>query len=295
MNPSVLPTLLIALLVLAGVVLLAVTWWRQGRGRGPGRVAEPSCGKCGYAVRGLASLNCPECGSDLREVGIATPAMGRGAGPVMWALLWSLLLPWLAIGVTALLAKRLMPMEVVKEMRRTIFVTAPYLNRTVTARMTGRSVRFGDAGSFRAVPMTELTLDLQSAAGPIHVDLPGGAWRYDDGKGRTVSGPGPFNAAVILQCLGDAGFDVTDSRIQSRAADIEAAVAEKPQAVSRFTRLRQDTPGGQPPVIAHPTFINAMPRPVPWVFQAVVASWVVVWLAGLLWIVRRHRGRAARG
>ena len=29
-----------------------------------------TCGKCGYAVRGLTTFNCPECGSDLREVGI---------------------------------------------------------------------------------------------------------------------------------------------------------------------------------------------------------------------------------
>jgi hypothetical protein len=37
------------------------------------RVSRPSCGKCGYAVRGLPTFICPECGSDLREVGILTP------------------------------------------------------------------------------------------------------------------------------------------------------------------------------------------------------------------------------
>jgi len=31
---------------------------------------DPSCGKCGYGVRGLPTLRCPECGSDLKEVGI---------------------------------------------------------------------------------------------------------------------------------------------------------------------------------------------------------------------------------
>lgn len=35
------------------------------------RVSAPVCGKCSYEVRGLPSFVCPECGSDLREVGIA--------------------------------------------------------------------------------------------------------------------------------------------------------------------------------------------------------------------------------
>ena len=36
------------------------------------RPIEPACGKCGYAVRGLDTFICPECGSDLRQVGIIT-------------------------------------------------------------------------------------------------------------------------------------------------------------------------------------------------------------------------------
>ena len=47
-----------------------VRWW------GP-KVTEPSCRACGYAVKGLPSFTCPECGSDLREVGIDTPGAGQ--------------------------------------------------------------------------------------------------------------------------------------------------------------------------------------------------------------------------
>jgi hypothetical protein len=38
-----------------------------------GAVAQPSCGACGYPVQGLPSFTCPECGKDLRQVGIITP------------------------------------------------------------------------------------------------------------------------------------------------------------------------------------------------------------------------------
>jgi hypothetical protein len=45
-----------------------VPWW------GP-KVTQPSCRACGYAVQRLPSFTCPECRSDLREVGIDTPGM----------------------------------------------------------------------------------------------------------------------------------------------------------------------------------------------------------------------------
>ena len=53
-------------------------WWEP-------KVTEPSCRACGYAVRGLPSFICPECGSDLREVGIDTPGAGAAIfGKVKW-------------------------------------------------------------------------------------------------------------------------------------------------------------------------------------------------------------------
>lgn len=50
---------------------------RQGR-------AAPSsdgavCGGCGYSVRGVSELWCPECGADLREVGIEPPRASRSS------------------------------------------------------------------------------------------------------------------------------------------------------------------------------------------------------------------------
>jgi class 3 adenylate cyclase len=53
-------TVLIVMLAAAAIV-----WWLRGR-----RAAGPTCGHCGYAVAGLPTFTCPECGSDLREVGI---------------------------------------------------------------------------------------------------------------------------------------------------------------------------------------------------------------------------------
>src|SRR5688572_27215796 len=80
------PQLLLAAFVLPPVVLLVaalalvtVRWFM--RRRQLRAAAGPSCGRCGYLVQGLTTFTCPECGSDLRQVGIVGGAADRGGRP----------------------------------------------------------------------------------------------------------------------------------------------------------------------------------------------------------------------
>src|SRR5262245_27162203 len=57
------------------------------------RVTEPSCGSCGYCVRGLEGMICPECGSDLREVGILTPGEQKPMSMKMRLIFWTAFAP----------------------------------------------------------------------------------------------------------------------------------------------------------------------------------------------------------
>lgn len=94
--------LLLAIVVLAVVVAAGVARQRKGR-RSSGRDEGAGCGHCGYDVRGLSTFICPECGNDLRSVGITTLRSGGTAGPrpPQWIdLLW--LLPLLTVGCFAL-------------------------------------------------------------------------------------------------------------------------------------------------------------------------------------------------
>ena len=59
---------LLILVVLLGGLIFGIVLWATGGRSGSGN--EMACGGCGYAVRGLEALNCPECGADLRMVGI---------------------------------------------------------------------------------------------------------------------------------------------------------------------------------------------------------------------------------
>jgi preprotein translocase subunit SecG len=65
---------ILIVLVLLGSLITGIVMWSTS---GSGGSGEMSCGACGYPVRGLSQLNCPECGADLRKVGINK---GAGAG-----------------------------------------------------------------------------------------------------------------------------------------------------------------------------------------------------------------------
>jgi len=307
MSSSVL-TLVIALILLAGVGLLAATWRRRKGGRR--QVPQPSCGNCGYPVRGLESFTCPECGSDLREVGIATPAMRRGPGPVTWAVLWTLFLPSPAVWVSALLADYVLPTVVVTDIRRSIYVRDPSAVpvrdwrarrpydtnppmipgvRNLTAHVTGRGVRFGEPDTTKPVPGTKLTLTPDAltprGVGPLTVDLTSGAWHYTDATGRTVVGRGPLLPATIRQYLADAGFDTADQLIDDRAKDVHALTLEVPQGPGNRMSMGKD----DSEAVALSAVVTTRPQPVPWASQAAVVFWEAVWLAGIVWIVRRRR------
>jgi len=63
----------------------------------------PQCGHCGYAVAGLSSSTCPECGNNLQLVGIITPSLRRPV-PRRWGyLLWTLFLPMTIYTIVILL------------------------------------------------------------------------------------------------------------------------------------------------------------------------------------------------
>jgi len=86
---------LIPLLVFAAV-LAALAVWRRWAGLMP-LPDGPRCGRCGYNVTGLPSSICPECGSDLRAVGTATPRPRWTPGRGLCLFLWTALVLWLAI------------------------------------------------------------------------------------------------------------------------------------------------------------------------------------------------------
>lgn len=84
--------------MLVGVAgcLFGLVWLWLMVFRGPSRSATPLCGRCKYTVYGISSMQCPECGADLREVGIRSPLMNRVAGPIHFLADWTIGLAFVA-------------------------------------------------------------------------------------------------------------------------------------------------------------------------------------------------------
>ena len=96
--------LLLVLAAVAGWPVLLVFLTREWRRRRGMEGRGPHCGSCGYSTHGLAGLTCPECGSDLREVGIVVPrAVGNLSGWMLAAILGTLLVCILAATVVVVL------------------------------------------------------------------------------------------------------------------------------------------------------------------------------------------------
>lgn len=91
---------LVVLIFLVGGLIAGLIMWSTSGGGGS---TEMSCGTCGYPVKGLTQLNCPECGVDLREAGIQQPGSPgkRRTGMILTIACGGLLL--LACGTSVLM------------------------------------------------------------------------------------------------------------------------------------------------------------------------------------------------
>lgn len=90
--------LLLPAALIVGIVLIAT-------GGRKGAAGEMACAGCGYSVRGLEQLHCPECGADLRAVGITSggSAGRRTLGIVLVAISALLLVSCCGLGAVGFL------------------------------------------------------------------------------------------------------------------------------------------------------------------------------------------------
>lgn len=202
----------LALLVWAVLTIVRTVTLPRGGAR------EPACERCKYAVAGVAGFICPECGSDLRSVGIITPAIEvsrRGslaAAILAWTFLWSLL------GYFGLMATFMF----------IGFSAAMGGGNTITSwthTLTPNSPLYASVE-------LEYESDWQSLAAPMTVVL-----TLNDGSEHEIAvdpgpmtlagleaGEQPWNAALVETWFAEAGLDVGDPAVRAHAAEIGRVV-----------------------------------------------------------------------
>lgn len=235
---AILPLLLVLLLCLLGIVVLWYRVLRRPRG-GP----LPSCGSCGYAVRGIETLVCPECGADLREVGIETPKRKGAVTPLGFVVSWIVLMPvplmvltglLLAIGPVEYRGSSSVQLAPQSGVIPTIELRFHVLERTTglaggpgggisTSSSSGGSAPSTLTVNFARPPRNEIRLSTLGPGGPpdLLVEVP--AMRYRIGSGAW-SEAGDFDEEAIVAWLNAAGVDVRDPAAAAEVAELTRAV-----------------------------------------------------------------------
>lgn len=311
------PALLLLLLLLAAAGVVA---WRVSarRAREDAVRTGPVCGACGYSVVGLASTTCPECGGDLRAVGILTPRVPRqGAALVAHALGFTILLAVIA-GVTTAAVLALLPARHAYERQVRLLSPGSKTYQEVALRTQGTAwgsaplvlpveielVPFPPGPNPIPPPTTQPpTTQPPPPTQPQRMTVrPDGGYEYAVPGAARVTRPGGFGAAAVLDWMKAVGLDTTHPALVEEAARIAGEVrltarrARRTTAGGGMSRFFSSSSGGDP----GGQFANNLSReradtsPPLAAAVALLAVWVVVWAIGLRYLARRALPAAAR-
>ena len=176
---------------------------------------EPGCGACGYSTRGLTTLICPECGGDLRVVGITgKPQSGsRGiAGFIAGAFIVSLVVLSVAGAVASLLA----PLVPTPRIYTRDVTLVPRSDPTRTYTASTRVEVYGDAP--RRIDVAIERKPLAAGAVPLTFDAKTGSYRYGEPDGRVVDAPSGFGPEVVLSWMKSIGVKMPNPQVEIEAA-----------------------------------------------------------------------------
>src|SRR3954447_5995894 len=164
---------------------------------------DARCARCGYCVRGVVGLTCPECGSDLREVGIRSR---RRLGTGVVALLWTLALPVPALFLWAWFYNAAAPR--VHTLRQERMIESVYFGKKIRATLEGSQPGWGAPIPAHDIPPERLVLRLDAPAAPhpdLVVDLPSRSYSFRKPDGTLATGTA-FNPGPFLICLSPFGI-----------------------------------------------------------------------------------------
>jgi hypothetical protein len=249
----------------------------------PPRTDDPACGNCGYCVRGISALLCPECGADLREVGIIAPNAHHPLPRYVKAIFWTLVLPVPALLISWVLLMTVMPFAVTRKFDSVITCQSPYI--TVTVDVWGRELLAAPAMAHEVAPNFENVTVVNGSSiigfsSFMDVNLKTGAYNFYRNSAN-VQQPGGFSSAVIRQFLVSPTINPADPTVQKACDGIYAAIMEVAQGNDHKSTPILDA-WGKKIGTARPSSIWVVhDEPSPWVIVALGALWLVVWLYGL--------------
>ena len=242
---------LIGLAAAAFLIVVAIVWWRR-TGRRQAAVM-PLCGKCGYCVRGVPTFTCPECGADLREVGIVGPHGRRRWSTWLPVLVWTVLLPFPATLLTPMVAK------VVPQERRPIVCRDIDCYSTDQPDVLLAKIHVCVEGRYWAWPWSAARPQYDNMVvylfepvwAELRVDLRTATCcrARSNGQGQFKL-PRPFDVDVLLAWFAFAGLECDSGLAGQTAIDIFAAIEETPRSAGKTMSSSPDPQTGVGRVVA---------------------------------------------
>ncbi len=262
--------------LLTSLVGLTYLWYRVLKGKRGGDL--PTCAKCGYAVRGLPGLDCPECGADLREVGIVTPKQRGAVSPVLFVLVWTLLLPGPSCLVSGLLVwvGPKTKGQINDTLDLTPIASGEYQNANIN--------QIGGMSWYAGTNYTQLNI-LGNTSQFENLQIDPVAMTYEDqssiSSGNTTVYTGattkPLDRQALLDMLKRAGADITRQDVMDEADELLSIIQGIPT---------QGLGGLTPTHFTQNYYSNSYDQPAGWFMLVLLGVWVLVWVGGLVWFFR---------
>jgi hypothetical protein len=309
-------SVLILVIVFAAFLILGliVVYLATGKGK---RVTEPSCGNCGYATRGISTLNCPECGADLKEVGIVMPGDGRSAllAGCMMPLLVTIVIFLLAVGGIPL-ATLVVPSyetqsthfdvwpdsdaygEILFRTEKTLIIPA---SERHLAHSFSISTNYGTpnvttidygGGKNTTVKVDSIAFEVMSMPHPtqpnaityapsFRVDPKTSIATWSDAQGKTQTSKGPVTDKDLLAYFAARNVDTSKPEVVAEVQQLTAMIDGLIAGNKQFT-LQGFENGGY----GSGSSGSIGPK---WAILVYVIAWIVIWIVVLLFLLRRSR------
>ena len=248
------------------------------------------CGKCGYSVRGLTTFTCPECGSDLREVGIYSPMMRQKVGGVPSTIaakvtVWSVMILVIGILVSILIHSFCLPTVYSGSQTYGLVRPSSGLYKQVDFHSHGYHLNWPYQQPKRSLILEVIDITLTASDAKqieMQVTIDQLGYTYTNAEGRRVQDAAGLDGEVVLDWMRSAGIDANDPKLAAEAAEIARVAKDATHASMNAVRQsvfsgrtggRSSTYGAKPKIAA----------PIS------VFFWLTVWLIGVRRIFQRHQ------
>ena len=284
MTRSFLPMLVLVLLGLLTFVLARRMAKRRDQSYGS------TCGRCNYCVRGLTTFICPECGSDLREVGIHAPSMDRGGLMAPGSLSqkvtsWSILLAVFGVLISSLIHGYCLPTVYSGHESYGLLAPASQQYRQVDFFSHGYHLDWPYRQPHRSLILDAVDVTLTANDGRtivLQADVDDHGYQYTNAEGRHIQEAKGLDRKAVLDWMRSAGIDLTDPRIVAEADEIVRVVQDAKSFAMNSPRTSAfaGRAGG-----VHATYAGSprIAKPI------MLCLWIAVWLLGIWRIFRRHQ------